>query len=362
MSAQDESKHLCRWAAGWRREWTLPANSAHSQRTIQFDSTPAIDRLMNPYLRMTIAVLMASVPASALACSSSACSLSSDWESETFSASGRWRLNLRYDYQDQSQLRSGTHAVDRVSYPLPNDQEIQIDTIHRYLTLGIDRSFGAHWAIDLQLPFIDRDHDTFAQGDTEPSTSHSRGLGDVRLLARYQGLGGDKNTGLQFGLKLATGRGDDSLSEGPSAEQPLDRGLQLGSGTFDALLGIYHLGALNQYWDYFAQAQVQIPLDSREYYRPGNALSGNVGLRYMAWEALQPQVQLTAKVSARDSGLDADTDNSGGTRVDLSPGLSWRVDKRFSVYAFVQFPLYQRVNGLQLTPRITTSLGLHYVF
>jgi hypothetical protein len=301
-------------------------------------------------------------PISAMACSSCGCTLSSDWDSETFSASGGWHLDLRYDALNQSQLRSGTHAVHRADFSLPNEQEIQIDTMHRYATLAMGRSFGTHWGIDVQLPVIDRDHSTVTEGDTEPSFSHGRGLGDIRVLARYQGFGEDKNSGLQFGLKLPTGRHDDTFIDGPSIGEELDRGLQLGSGTYDALLGAYHFGALAQNWDYFAQVLAQIPLDSRDGYRPGRALNANVGLRYMAWNAWQPQLQLNAKVSARDSGFDADIDNSGGTLVDISPGLSYRVDKSFSVYSFMQFPLYQRVNGLQLAPRATMSLGLRYAF
>jgi len=46
----------------------------------------------------------------------------------------------------------------------------------------------------------------------------------------------------------------------------------------------------------------------------------------------------------------------------LSPGVTWHLSPRFSAYAFVQAPLYQRVNGLQLEATELASLGLHYHF
>jgi hypothetical protein len=44
----------------------------------------------------------------------------------------------------------------------------------------------------------------------------------------------------------------------------------------------------------------------------------------------------------------------------LSPGLTFNVTARFQVYAFAQIPLAQRVNGLQIEPRSSVSLGLRW--
>jgi len=45
------------------------------------------------------------------------------------------------------------------------------------------------WAISVQLPYLDRFHTTIAAGDTAISTSDATGLGDVRVLGRYQDSG-----------------------------------------------------------------------------------------------------------------------------------------------------------------------------
>jgi hypothetical protein len=88
----------------------------------------------------------------------------------------------------------------------------------------------------------------------------------------------------------------------------------------------------------------------------------NLGMRWLGDARIAPQLQLNGRISARDSGAEADVDNSGGTSIYLSPGLSVPVGEKLHVYGFVQVPLYQRVNGLQLVPRVNVSLGARYDF
>jgi hypothetical protein len=53
---------------------------------------------------------------------------------------------------------------------------------------------------------------------------------------------------------------------------------------------------------------------------------------------------------------------SGGTLAYLAPGVSVRVGGGASVYGFVQIPIYQNVNSLQLTPGYTLTVGARQTF
>jgi hypothetical protein len=53
---------------------------------------------------------------------------------------------------------------------------------------------------------------------------------------------------------------------------------------------------------------------------------------------------------------------SGGTLAYLAPGISVRVGGGASVYGFVQIPVYQNVNSLQLTPSYTVTMGVRQSF
>jgi hypothetical protein len=296
------------------------------------------------------------------ACGACGCTLNGDWASQGIATRPGFRFDLRYDAFTQDQLRSGTGAVARASLPLPNAQEIQGETVNRNLTLTLDYSPNARWGLTFQAPGYHRTHDSVAAGDTEASASQSTGLGDVRLVGRYQGFLEDFSLGVQAGLKLPTGRFHDAFAAGPQAGEPVDRGLQLGTGTTDLLLGVYKFGDLGGAWGYFGQAMVQFPLGSREDFRPGRAVNVNAGVRWAGLGPVTPQLQLNLRAEQRESGAAADVANSGATLVYLSPGLTANLGRGVQAYAFVQLPVHQRVNGLQLEPRSSVSVGLHVAF
>jgi len=302
-------------------------------------------------------------PAAALACSSCGCTLSSDWSSQGIAPSGEGlRVDLRFDYFDQNQLRSGTSAVDRSSLAIPNQQEIQQNTINRNWALGFDYSPNLNWGVNLQIPYFDRYHTTIAPGDTEISTSHTESLGDIRLVGRYLGFTHDHSVGVQLGVKLPTGSYNNTFVSGPEAGEPLDRGLQPGTGTTDLLVGAFTFGAFSRDWDWFVQGMLQQPLYEQDDFIPGTGFNLNFGVRYLGIERITPSLQINGRIEAREHGANADVENSGATLVYLSPGVNFQISEKFHAYLFAQVPIYQRVNGLQLEPRYTITVGMYYVF
>ena len=313
-----------------------------------------------PFMQRTLLAAAAGFLApSALACSSCGCTLSSDWLVQGGQYSG-FHADFRFDYFNQDDLRSGTHSVNRGSIELPSEHEVQQETVNRNYNLFLDYApQGSDWGFSAQVPWFDRYHTTLAEGDTEVSSSHTKSLGDVRLLARYRGLSEDKSVGVQLGVKLPTGSIHDNFISGPQQGEPLDRGLQPGTGTTDLLVGAYTFGAMNRDWDWFGEAILQQPLDSREDFKPGTGLNVTLGARYMSLENVRPQIQVNARIEGREKGLNADVDNSGATLVYLSPGVNVKLTDSASLYGYVQVPIYQRVNGLQIEPRWSASVGVH---
>jgi hypothetical protein len=299
----------------------------------------------------------------ALACSSCGCTLNSDWSSQGYTVSKGLSMDLRYDYYSQSQLRSGSDSVDRSSFEIPAEDEIQQSTLNRTVLIGLDYSPSRTWGVNVQIPYIDRPHSTIAEGDVDISTSHTRGLGDIRVLARYQGFSPDLSWGVQFGLKIPTGKFDDVFLTGPQAGEPVDRGLQNGTGTTDLLLGVYNSGSLSGSVGYFAHALVQAPLNTRDGFKPGTGVTVSLGVRYRTRSgAFTPQLQLNIHTEERESGAEADVANSGATLAYLSPGVSFRLVQNLDGFAFVQLPIYQHVNGLQIEPRVLATAGFRYKF
>jgi len=301
-------------------------------------------------------------PEATQACSSCGCTLNSDWSSQGYSVSSGLHMDLRQDYYDQTQLRSGTDAINRDTLEIPSDEEIQQRTLNRNTVLGVDYSPSRAWALRVELPYFNRFHTTIVEGEDEISTSHSRHIGDVRVLARYQGFSPDLSWGIQFGLKLPTGKADDVFITGPEMGELVDRGLQTGTGTTDVIIGIYNFGNLGSRLGYFAQANYQRALNSHDEFKPGDGLNLNAGVRYLHAGRWTPQLQFNVRWEGRESGMESDRDNSGATLVYISSGTSLELSSSLQAYAFLQVPVYQRVNGLQLLPARFFTVGARYKF
>jgi hypothetical protein len=304
------------------------------------------------------------VSGNAVACSSCGCTLNSDWSSQGYTTESGLSMDLRYDYFSQSQLRSGASSVSRATIAIPADVEVQQSTINRNLILGLDYSPNRNWGLDVQVPYFARPHRTIAAGDTDESASYSSGLGDVRIMARYQGFESDLSFGVQWGLKLATGDFNDRFRTGPQSGQIVDRGLQLGTGTTDLLFGVYTARSFGGGFAYFGNALWQQPLAGRDGFKPGAGANLSFGVRYSGTltRRLTPQLQVNARIERRESGPNADVPDSGASLVYLSPGVGFALNAHLDGFAFVQLPVYQRVNGLQLEPRTLISVGFRARF
>jgi len=63
-------------------------------------------------------------------------------------------------------------------------------------------------------------------------------------------------------------------------------------------------------------------------------------------------------VRGKDSGINAEPEDSGGRSLFISPGVSIAVTQDVRVYGFLQAPLYQYVNGVQLTADKAAVVGI----
>ncbi len=328
----------------------------------------------------------------ARACATCGCTLNAD-AAMGYSAGAGWRLSLQYDYLNQDQLRSGTHAASPAQVVnSPTTGELEHDTVSRFLTLGLSYSPDAEWNLNLLIPYLVRTHSSYTDTTSAPfdnsqlnpanlSSSRSASLGDVRLIGSYQGWLPTHNLGLQLGVKLPTGRygglnaagtgtvGNHPVyfSGGPSAGQLLDTSLQPGTGSTDVIVGAYYYQAVSQDFDAFIngqfQAAVMYKLDrAGENFRPGNLATMSFGLRYEASPKIMPQLQVNLTRKSHDQGALADSEDSAGTVAYLSPGLTMSLRPDLQVYGFVQLPVYSRLQGYQLFPHWTASAGASYAF
>ena len=310
---------------------------------------------------LTLVGALAALPAASLGCSVCGCSLSADWAQQGGVEEQGFQSSVRYEYFEQDNLRSGLHSADTGAFTYPNANEIQQRTYNRSTWLGLDWDTGTPWAVSLQVPYVDRWHSTIADGDTDLSTSRASGIGDVRLTARYQlRKGNESSWSFQVGLKLPTGGFDQNFATGPEAGTFLDRGLQLGTGTTDLLaaVGYYARPMLNVGW--FSQLQLQQPLASRDDFLPSTTVTWNNGVRWLNTSRFTPELQFNVRWDSHETNDQADYANSGDLVALLTPGLTADITHGISAFVYVQLPVYEKVNGLQLEPRFLFTSGLRW--
>lgn len=316
-------------------------------------------------IAIAFASALASAPAVA-SCGSAFCLVNTSWDMHGAWAPPGLRLDLRYEDIRQDRLQEGRRRI--VAGEVPRDHDEVLTANHNWLA-NLDYTFNDRWGVSVALPVVDRRHEHL-QNDPDRGMQTAESwkftqLGDVRVLARYrlgtwEGGGSELGTaGVNFGVKLPTGKHDVLNADGEAAE----RTLQPGTGTTGALLGAYYsqlLPASDLSW--FAQALLQVPLNARDGFEPGARLGLDAGLRYELGPQVSLLLQANALVRERDSGIRAEPGDSGGRWLFLSPGASIALSRDVSLYGFLQAPLYQYVNGVQLVAHKGVVVGISAKF
>lgn len=253
---------------------------------------------------------------------------------------------LEWDYQDQNRSRHGDSAA-----PAAANEDKDIRT--GFYTLGFQYFFDRSWGLRIELPAADR-HLATADASYDWAA-----LGDIRIRGVYAGFSEDQSIGVDFGLKLPTG----NFTHGG-----VDRDTQIGTGSTDILLGGFYRTALSGRpdWTFFAQVAADLPVLTRDDYRPGFEANGAAGVYYTGFTfhgmRISPVAQVIVAYRAPDGGDNsAHPTASGYQRVLLSPGVELDMHP-FSIYADVELPVYEYFRGNQLAAPALFKLSLSYSF
>ncbi len=305
-------------------------------------------------------------------CGSGACSINTNWDEHGLSHPG-WTADLRYSYSRANTLRSGSN---KIAADTTADEVENLSTLNKTITAVVDYTHDEHWGVMLHLPFITRDHDhnLGPYVGTTPAgyeSFHASALGDIKVVGRYRWAldeASRSGMGVKFGLKLNTGKKDFVIAQ--SGAVPTEATLQPGNGSTDLILGAFWQQATpGSDWSWFAQGTVQSSINSSATFRPGNQINLDGGTRYAFSRNLSGLLQLNAQWNSKDSGDAAAADASlipgsstGGNSFSITPGLSYAFTPSTQLYGLLQLPLYQYVNGEQLTANSSITIGISHRF
>ena len=212
-------------------------------------------------------------------------------------------------------------------------------------------------------------------------TEHSAGVGDLQILALYTALGSVSKGNrliLDVGMSFPTGSIDEknTIAGLDPSTFKLEYPMQLGSGTYDFRPGLTYLGESKK-WAWGAEALTALRFGRNgNGYRLGNEYNvmGWVGYALTDWFA--PSLRVNGRIWGNVHGADPEIDSTfdaegdphrqGGQRVDFLMGVNFFVPegifKRTRVNIEGGFPIYENLDGPQLSTRWLLSAGLTYSF
>ena len=220
-------------------------------------------------------------------------------------------------------------------------------------------------------------------------TGKTSGIGDTQVSALIRlNDNGNHHFHLNAGLSLPTG----SITESGSVLPPfagmmgtsvdelveIDRlayNMQLGSGTVDLLPGLTYTATADDIsWGGQVMATLRL-YDNKEDYRLGNVFEGTLWLANQWQPWLSTSARISAKSEAGIQGRDlvitggnplSDPANSGRDEVNVLLGFNllgsdgWVKDQRLAFEIGV--PVYERVDGVQMSQEWTATLGWQVSF
>jgi hypothetical protein len=286
---------------------------------------------------------------------------------------GRFSLDLSFQYIDQDQPRIGTRRAHVGEIASDHDE---IRTINRLATLQLNYALTERFQVALAVPYVSRSHEHFDEAAARIERWNFGNMGDATLQARLRlfTTHGQAHSSLWLtgGAKLATGSRHETGSSGEDAEVTITPG----TGSTDALFGVTYQSAVVRdtrlggmlghatLIPFFVALSGRVNGHGTNGYHRGDELQLNTGTEY----PLSPKVHLLGQVNGRISSKDdvgetkENRDLTGGRYLYVSPGLRVVVGQGTSVYGFVQVPVYQRVNGLQLTAKANYVAGIRKSF
>jgi hypothetical protein len=300
-------------------------------------------------------VALSPIPAFACACGCGVFDVSTGTMMPTSEGGQVW---LEYDYLNQTQNWSGASAASRADN---SDKLIHTD----FITAGGQYMFNRAWGAEIEVPYWNRNFktETDMPNPGDAPTFNMNGIGDIRVKGIYTGFSEDMSTGATFGLKLPSGNFN---------SRDFDRDTDIGSGSTDLLLGGFHQGSLTDEapFNWFVNGQWDHAFITQQNYRPGDEFGVAVGSYYDGFYLgnsgkLVPLFQLIGSIREHDIGMNATTVNgasqSGYQRLLVSPGIEYDIEK-VKLYADVEVPVYQNVNGDQLTAPVAFKFVVGYSF
>ncbi|MEM9544332.1 MAG: hypothetical protein AAGA77_00090 [Bacteroidota bacterium] len=261
------------------------------------------------------------------------------------------------------------HEYRSINWLVDNNTRLENDPRSRYgqnTSLKFDYSLNSKWAFSALIPFVHHSRNTTSE------SQNSFGLGDLGLLMQYNVLSKSLySLNVVAGIDLPIG----NTSHRGSSQILLSPDMQSGSGSMDFLVGtsyaktdfllpfLSHFVIANYRWNGTNDSFGSTANFNGRSFAFGDEFMVVTGFRYMHTLSagfLIPDAGVRIRWQDPNSEQGADAPNSGGRWLSLPFGLSFVPDKSKSIRLYTELPIYQNLNGLQITTNFT--VGIQFIY
>lgn len=267
-----------------------------------------------------------------------------------------FEIGIQYETIDQNQVYVGHKKSTVGAIPQHHDE---VETFNQQYVVNAAYKLNSDWRVRAEVPFIDRKHSH--QEDLVVESWNISGLGDTTLFIDHK-IG---DFGLSAGLKLPTGKTRQTNDDAEEAEIPI----QTGTGSTDyTLAAFYQIGvaAIENLDHVYAEIPLRVGISytlngkGTDGWRFGNKWIATIGTRYVLTHSVALSAAMQAKFQDKsDTGTTGEpAANTGGTWLFLTPGVHVNLTESIKAESIVQIPIYQNVNGIQLTAPFNLRMGI----
>jgi hypothetical protein len=304
---------------------------------------------------------------------------------------GKWMLSYMFMNSTMQGNRSGTKSlsdmdVSQTYMMVPETMTMQMHMV--MLMYGVTNrltlmAMGSYMSMNMNMNMIMNSNTNMKGMNTTPGDTTmqctSSGISDTKLTALYNFSKKSTNRFiLSFGFSLPTGAINSNGTTIMGVNQRLPYGMQLGSGSYSLIPDIsYTKNYGDFYWGANAGADVKLNFNSLGY-KQGNSYHANAWLGYQKFRNLAFTLRAEDIRTDQIAGYDplmanpiylnndpsTRTSNYGGNWVNMYLGVNLHLSKpiveKFRLLAEYGLPIYQNLNGTQMSTKTNLLVGVRY--
>ncbi len=209
--------------------------------------------------------------------------------------------------------------------------------------------YGVTDRLDLFLtaPIVSRSSIQIEDHDALGRDERASGFGDMQLLGKYRFWDDGAQAAAVLGMKMPTGE----TSDLNKSDEKFGPELQPGTGGWDLVTGLALSRAIGDRWSFATGWGYTYRGEGAQDWKAGDVFRYNAGVSYLLgapgrWPNASVSLELHTEWALRDhSREEKHAQDSGGTTVLLSPGVSANVTPSLTLFASLPVPIYQNLGG-----------------